>query len=84
MPPTVRTAKYQIHLQGSLEKRWLRWFEGLELDQPRPGETLIEGLLDQAALRGILNTVLDLGMEIITVRRIETETDRYCANEKEK
>lgn len=84
MPPTVRSLHYQIRLQGSLEERWLRWFEGLVLDQPRPGETLIEGTLDQAALRGILNTVLDLGMELISVHRTETEANSEYSNEKEK
>jgi hypothetical protein len=59
---------YEIQIEGCLEDRWLRWFEGLEIHQPE-GKTIIRGPMDQAALHGILSTIRDLGMEIISVQR---------------
>lgn len=70
MTPTARAFCYEILLQGPLEQRWLRWFEGLEIDQRLDGETLIKGVMDQSALHGILNVIRDLGMELISVQRM--------------
>jgi hypothetical protein len=69
MTPTARTARYEIRLQGILEERWLRWFEGLMIDPQPDGETIIIGVMDQSALHGILNAIRDLGMELISVQR---------------
>jgi hypothetical protein len=71
MTPTDRTARYEIRLQGNLEERWLRWFEGLMIDPQPDGETIIIGVMDQSALHGILNAVRDLGMELISVQRAD-------------
>jgi hypothetical protein len=50
-----------------------RGFEGLQLDS-QAGDTLLSGTLaDQSALHGILNKVRDLGLCIITVRRLPPE-----------
>jgi hypothetical protein len=50
--------------------RWSEWFQGLQIDH-QSGETVLSGTLpDQPALHGILNKVRDLGLCIITVRRI--------------
>lgn len=64
-----RSTYYQIRLQGHLDERWLRWFQGLEVC-PRPeGETVISGEMDQAALHGVLNRIRDMGVELISVQR---------------
>jgi hypothetical protein len=48
-------------------------FQGLEI-QSQGGETLLSGTLpDQPALHGILDKVRDLGLGIITVRRLPPE-----------
>ena len=72
MSPTVRSACYQIRLHGCLEERWLRWFEGLTIDQRSEKETVITGTMDQAALHGILSTIRDLGMELVSVEQTDT------------
>lgn len=69
MTPGDRLITYQICVEGHLDERWLRWFEGLVV-VPRPdGETVISGLMDQAALHGVLNRLRDLGLVLISVQR---------------
>ena len=72
MTPTARSARYEIRLQGHLEGYRLRWFEGLVIDQRPEGETVINGVMDQSALHGVLNAIRDIGMELILVQRMET------------
>lgn len=63
---------YRILVQGQLDERWAKWFEGLTVS-PRPGgETELRGTLqDQASLHGALNRIRDLGLELISVTRYE-------------
>jgi hypothetical protein len=62
----------EIRVKGHLSQDWSDWFEGLSItDQPN-GETLISGpLQDQAELFGVLIKIRDLGLELISVQRIE-------------
>ncbi len=62
----------EIRVKGRLSQDWSDWFEGLSItDQPN-GETLISGpLQDQAELFGVLIKIRDLGLELISVQRIE-------------
>jgi hypothetical protein len=63
-------ARYEVRVDGVLDGRWSEWFQGLQIDH-QGGETVLSGTLpDQPALHGILNKVRDLGLCIITVRRI--------------
>jgi hypothetical protein len=75
MTPTARSTRYEIRLQGHLEEHWLRWFEGLVIDQRPEEETIIHGELDQSALHGVLNLIRDLGMELISVQRMGVSKD---------
>ncbi len=62
---------YQIRVNGQLDERWKRWFDGLTFTTNVCGETIITGnKLDQAALHGILNRIRDLGLELISVKRL--------------
>jgi hypothetical protein len=62
-----------VRVEGVLDGRWSEWFEGLHL-QNQSGETILSGTLpDQPALHGILDKVRDLGLTIITVRRLPPE-----------
>jgi hypothetical protein len=66
-------ARYEVRVEGVLDGRWSEWFEGLHL-QNQSGETILSGVLpDQPALHGILDKVRDLGLTIITMRRLPPE-----------
>ena len=62
-------ANYQICIENHLDERWMRHFEGLVVTRHPNGEMVISGLMDQAALHGILNRIRDLGLELISVQR---------------
>jgi len=63
-------ARYEIRLESVLDDRWSEWFEGLEIET-HGGETILSGAVpDQSALHGILDRVRDLGLSVISVRRI--------------
>lgn len=63
---------YEIRLKGHLDQRWADWFEGLTIRLDDNGETRISGAVaDQAALHGLLKKVRDLGMDLLSVNRIE-------------
>ena len=68
-------ARYEIRVDGVLDRRWTAWFEGLEVDGDGDGsQTVISGeVADQAALRGLLNKVCDLGLVLISVRRFDPD-----------
>jgi len=56
-----------------LDSHWTAWFAGMQVHN-QGGETLIRGLLaDQAALHGILIKVRDLGLCLISVRRLDVD-----------
>ena len=63
---------YEIRVQGHLATRRLCSFEGLTVRQEPNGETVIVGLVrDQAALYGLLNWLHNIGVALLTVRRLE-------------
>ena len=61
---------YQICVQGVLDPKWSCWFEGLNIEEA--GDyTLIRGqFIDQAALRGVINKLWDLNLNLISVNLI--------------
>lgn len=61
---------YEIRVEGYLAVDWADWFEGLTVHQEASGETVLSGSLDQAALHGVLAKVRDLGLVLISVKRI--------------
>ena len=65
-------ARYEIRIKGHLDNRWADWFEGLTITLEADAETWLTGpVADQAALHGLLRKVRDLGMPLISVKRIE-------------
>jgi ABC-type Fe3+/spermidine/putrescine transport system ATPase subunit len=66
---------YEIRVQGLLDQRWSSWFDGLTVtSQPDSATTLIAGpVADQAALHGLLAKIRDLGLPLISVRRIDPQ-----------
>jgi hypothetical protein len=69
-------ARYEIRVNGVLDSRWTAWFDGLQVIGEGE-ETVICGLLaDQPALHGLLTKIRDLGLCLISVRRLDTAQDR--------
>ena len=65
-------AHYEIRVDGVLDSRWAAWFDGLQVSDDGE-ETVISGLLtDQPALHGLLAKIRDLGLCLISVRRLDT------------
>jgi hypothetical protein len=65
-------SRYEIRVAGVLDGRWAAWFNGLQISR-QGEETVIRGLVaDQPALHGLLTKVRDLGLCLISLRRLDT------------
>lgn len=63
--------RYEIRVDGVLGQHWSAWFDGLRIAS-RGGVTTLRGpVVDQAALLGLLMKAHDLGLALISVRRID-------------
>ena len=62
---------YEIRVAGHLSANWAARFEGLSMRHEPEGETVLAGSLDQAALHGVLVRIRDLGLNLISVNRVE-------------
>ena len=68
--PAYGHARYEIRVEGALDRHWAAWFEDLQVTS-EDAETVISGPLpDQPALHGLLAKVRDLGLCLISVRRL--------------
>jgi hypothetical protein len=71
-PKGEESVRYEIRVEGVLDERWSWWFDGLQITTEPDGMTVIAGpVADQAALHGLLATVRDLGVPLISVRRLD-------------
>lgn len=67
-----RPSIYQIRVKGMLDSRWSDYFNGLALIPQGDDETLLSGpVADQAALHGMLAKIRDLGLPLLSVKRVE-------------
>ena len=65
---------YQIRIKGHLGLQWTDWFGGLAITLEDNGDTLLTGpVVNQAALHGLLRTVRDLGIPLVSVRSIQQD-----------
>jgi hypothetical protein len=77
MPVRASMATYKIRVEGHLGPPWSAWFEGLVLTRLPSGETELAGeLADEAALHGVLLRVRDLGLSLVSLRRVRTKPRR--------
>jgi hypothetical protein len=61
---------HQIRVKGVLDEEWSDWFDGLTVTW-QDDETLLTGpVRDQAALHGLLAKVRDLGLPLLSVKRV--------------
>lgn len=64
--------RYEIRLKGHLDTRWAARFEGMRLTHASDGTTVLAGsVVDQAALHGVLRTVRDLGLALVSVMQVD-------------
>lgn len=71
-PDASQSAVYQIRVKSHLSSDWTDWFEGLTITLEENGDTLLTGpVIDQAALYGLLKKVRDLGMPLVSVKRVQ-------------
>jgi hypothetical protein len=73
--------RYQIRVQGWIGERWANWFDGLAMDHQgtedaSPITVLTGRVVDQAALRSLLNRMWDLNLTVISLTRIEADADQ--------
>ena len=69
---------YEIKVQGVLAARWSAWFDGLTIDTSAgDGTTVIRGqIVDQAALHGLLQKLRDVGVPLISLTELPSESTR--------
>jgi hypothetical protein len=64
-------ARYEIRVEGVLDRRWAAWFGGLHLESDGTQTVISGSLADQPALHGLLTKIGDLGLCLISVRRLD-------------
>ena len=71
-------ATYRIDVQGRIPARWCDRLEGMTITlyAPKAGPlmtTLLGELTDQAALAGVLNTLYELHLPVLSVQRLTAQ-----------
>ena len=65
---------YHIRIKGHLGPQWDEWFDPMTIVLEENGETFLTGpMVDQAALHGLLRTVRDLGLPLLSVTRVQPQ-----------
>ena len=62
---------YEIRVAGHLSENWAARFDGLSMRREPEGETVLSGMLDQAALHGVFMKIRSLGLNLISVNPVE-------------
>jgi hypothetical protein len=76
IPSMKNPARYRIRINGHLDANWLDRLSDMKVitigEGDTPEMTTLEGrLIDQAALIGVLNTLYDLGLPLVSVEYLE-------------
>lgn len=66
-------AQYEIRVEGVLDSRWAAWFGGLHMERDGTQTVISGSLADQPALHGLLARIGDLGLCLISVRRLDPD-----------
>jgi hypothetical protein len=72
-----RPATYEIKVPGHLDESWTEW-DGrmsvkIEGENDGPPVTTLTGIIDQAALQGLLRRLYSLGLPLISVNCVNCE-----------
>jgi hypothetical protein len=82
LPPSLtgfdRPATYRIDVQGFIPVNWSDRLEGMAItgcsaEAGSPVSELLGELADQAALAGVLNTLFEMHLSVVSVERLSTE-----------
>lgn len=58
----------ELRIRGQIDSRWVERFDGLTMTLDDSNNTLLAGpVVDQAALYGLMKSVRDLGMPLLSV-----------------
>ena len=73
-----RPATYRIDVQGRIPARWRDRLEGMAITEGSaeaepPVTSLVGELADQAALAGVLNTLVELHVSVVSVERLSVK-----------
>ena len=63
---------YEIRVAGHLNTNWVKRFEGMSMRHEPDGETVLSGMLDQAAMHGVFMKMRDIGLKLISVNPVES------------
>jgi hypothetical protein len=70
--PSTSPRLYEIRIKGHLDARWATRFDGMTLTADEDGTTVVRGVLaDQAALHGVLQTLRDAGLPLISIVQLD-------------
>jgi len=73
-----KPASYEVRVKGVIDAALASyWFEGFTVTQLPRGESVLTGqVADQSALLGLLAQMRDLGLPILSVRRVAHGEDK--------
>ena len=67
----------EIQVKGYINKDWSNWFGGLAVKHKKDGNTTFSGTVrDQPELRGVLSSLSNLGLDLISVETKSENTTR--------
>jgi hypothetical protein len=76
--------RVEIRLKGHIDRQWTDWIWQMSVSRAQKGETVLVGLVrDQAALRGFIDRLTDLGIELISVVTMPLVEGQNTVREKE-
>jgi hypothetical protein len=78
-PTLGRPATYQVTVPGQIGESWSGWAGGMTISVDSKGDgppvSTLTGVLDQAALQGLLRRLYSLGLPLISVNCVECGSD---------
>jgi hypothetical protein len=79
LPAINKPAYYVFRVYGRLSQQSAPWFEGMDVRVDEiitPIQIIIKGYIeDQAALHGLISRIRDLGLDLLSIKRVEQKED---------
>ena len=74
---TNETEVYEIRVEGHLDDEWSEWLGGLSIALQEDGSSVLTGpVTDQSALQGLLLKIHNMGLPLISFRRIGSSLNK--------